>query len=198
MKYVRDFVTSTLVGGVLIVLPLYLAILLLLKSIQAVSKLLQPILAWLPLPTGSSPVVALLIFLLVCFLVGAAVRTTLGRGLRERFERRVLERLPGYALIRSLTRRLAGDGDESAWEPAMIEIEDGLVPGFVIEKHGDGRFTVFVPSVPTPFAGAVYVLEAQRVHPVDVPLTAALKTVSRWGSGSAELVAAMRTVKQRA
>jgi hypothetical protein len=30
-----------------------------------------------------------------------------------------------------------------------------------------------------------------RVHPVDVPFTQAIKTVSRWGSGSKDLVAAM-------
>jgi hypothetical protein len=29
------------------------------------------------------------------------------------------------------------------------------------------------------------------VHPLDVPFTQALKSVSRWGSGSKELVAAM-------
>ena len=56
-----------------------------------------------------------------------------------------------------------------AWKPALVEIEDALTPAFVIEEHADGRFTVFVPSVPTPFAGAVYVLSAERVHVLDVP-----------------------------
>ena len=68
-----------------------------------------------------------------------------------------------------------------------------LVPGFIIEEHADGRFTVFVPSVPTPLAGAVYVLTPERVHPLDIPFTQAIKPVSRWGSGCEELVAAMKT-----
>jgi len=50
---------------------------------------------------------------------------------------------------------------------------------------------VFVPSIPTPFAGAVYVLARERVHPVDVPFTDAIKVISRWGSGASVLVAAM-------
>ena len=33
----------------------------------------------------------------------------------------------------------------------------------------------------------------ERVHPLDIPFTQALKSVSRWGSGSKELVAAMET-----
>ena len=66
------------------------------------------------------------------------------------------------------------------------------MPGFIIEEHDDGRLTVFVPSVPTPLAGAVYVLDRSRVHVVDVPFTQALQTFSQWGAGSKELVAAMK------
>jgi uncharacterized membrane protein len=51
---------------------------------------------------------------------------------------------------------------------------------------------VFVPSVPTPLAGAVYVLDRQRVHPLKVPFTQAVRTISQWGSGSKDLVAAMK------
>jgi hypothetical protein len=39
---------------------------------------------------------------------------------------------------------------------------------------------VLVPSVPTPMAGAIYILPPGRVHPVDVPLTVAVKVFSKW------------------
>jgi uncharacterized membrane protein len=102
------------------------------------------------------------------------------------------ERLPGYGMLRGLTQRLAGNTDGEAWRPALVEIEEALVPAFIIEELDDGRFTVFVPSVPTPFAGAVYVLSRERVHVLDVPFTQAISSISRWGSGSKDLVAAMR------
>jgi hypothetical protein len=101
-------------------------------------------------------------------------------------------RLPGYALFRSLTQRMAGKSEENVWKPALAEIEDALVPAFIVEELDDGRFTVFVPSVPTPFAGAVYILNRERVHMIDIPFTEAVKSVSRWGAGSKDLVAAMR------
>ena len=66
-----------------------------------------------------------------------------------------------------------------------------LVPAFIIEELADGRYTVFVPSVPTPLAGAVYVLSPERVHPLNVPFTHAMRVVTRWGAGCKELVAAM-------
>lgn len=51
---------------------------------------------------------------------------------------------------------------------------------------------MFVPSIPTPLAGAVYILTSERVHPLDVPFAQAIKAISRWGSGSKDLVAAMQ------
>ena len=192
MKFAREFITSTLVGGLFIVVPVYLAVLLLLKGMKSAATLVRPFAALLPDWIPAELFFSLLLVLALCFLVGAAVRTRTGRAVRERMEVVFFERLPGYGLLRSLTQRLAGDGDEHAWKPALIDFEDALVPGFIIEEHGDGRLTVFVPSVPTPFAGAVYVLSPDRVHPLDIPFTQAIQSISRWGSGSKDLVAAMR------
>lgn len=191
MKYVREFVFNAVIGGLLILLPVYLAILLLLKGLQSAMGLVQPISALLPDWLPAADLLAVLAVLIVCFVVGAAVRTRAGRVARERIEMSLFGRLPGYALFRSLTQRLAGKSEEHAWKPALAEIEDALVPAFIVEQLDDGRFTVFVPSVPTPFAGAVYILDPGRVHPIDVPFTHALRAVSRWGEGSKDLVAAM-------
>jgi len=184
---------STFFGGLLVVVPLYLSVLLLLKAMQSVVGLVRPIAMLLPEWFPAEHALSLLLVIILCFLIGAAVRTPAGRAIRERIEKSLFERIPGYALLRSLTQRIAGKDEERAWKPALVEIEEALVPAFIIEELDDGRFTVFVPSVPTPFAGAVYVLAPERVHPLDVPFTQALQSVSRWGSGSKELVAAMET-----
>jgi len=191
MKYVREFAANAVIGGVLILLPVYLAVLLLLKGMQSVVGLVRPISGLLPDWVPAEDLLSVFVVLIVCFVVGAAVRTRPGRVVRERLERLFFGRLPGYALFRSLTQRMAGKSEENVWKPALAEIEDALVPAFIVEELDDGRFTVFVPSVPTPFAGAVYILGRDRVHPVDIPFTQAIKTVSRWGSGSKDLVAAM-------
>jgi uncharacterized membrane protein len=193
MKKFGEFVVRALVAGLLILVPFYLAVLLLLKATQSVVALVKPFAMLLPDWFPAEHFLSLLLVLIVCFLVGVAVRTPTGRAIRERIEKTLFERLPGYALLRSLTQRLAGQGEENVWKPALVEIEDALVPAFIIEELEDGRFTIFVPSVPTPFAGAVYILSRERVHPLDIPFTQAVQSVSRWGSGSKELVAAMKT-----
>jgi len=184
---------STFFGGLLVVVPLYLSVLLLLKAMQSLVGLVRPVAMLLPAWFPAEHALSLLLVIILCFIIGAAVRTPAGRAIRERIEKSLFERIPGYALLRSLTQRIAGKDEERAWKPALVEIEEALVPAFIIEELDDGRFTVFVPSVPTPFAGAVYVLAPERVHPLDVPFTQALQSISRWGSGSKELVAAMET-----
>ena len=192
MKHVRELITSTVVGGVFIIVPLYLAVLLLVKGMKSVGVLVRPIALLIPDWLPAETLLSLVLVLAVCFLVGAAVRTPAGRAARERIEKMFFERLPGYGLLRSLTQRLAGDSEENTWQPALVELEDALVPAFIIEELDDGRYTVFVPSVPTPLAGAVYVLGRERVHIIDIPFTQAIRSVSRWGAGSKDLVAAMR------
>ena len=191
MKFVRELAVNAVVGGLLVLLPLYLAVLLLLKALQTLVAVVRPVAALLPDWLPAQNLLALLLVLLICFGVGVLVRTQLGGVIRDRMQT-LFSRVPGYTLFRSLTKRLAGNTDENVWTPALVEIEDALVPGFIIEEHDDGRLTVFVPSVPTPLAGAVYVLDRSRVHVVDVPFTQALQTFSQWGAGSKELVAAMK------
>ena len=195
MKHVSEFLVSSFVGGLVIIAPVYLSILLLLKAMKAVAGLVRPFAGLLPTWFPAEQVLSLLFVLTICFLIGVAVRTTAGRAARERIEKSLFERIPGYALFRSLTQQLVGSPEEHVWKPALAEIEEALVPAFIIEELDDGRFTVFVPSAPTPLSGSVYILTPERVHPVDVPFTHAIASLSRWGSGSKELVAAMKNQK---
>lgn len=189
----EGFFAKALITGVLVVVPLYLAILLLMKAAGSLLGIVKPIAKLLPAWLPAANILAIALVLVVCFLVGAALLTRIGRSFRAWLNSAVLERIPGYELIRGLGERMAGlrSGDDANnWKPALVEIEDALVPAFIVERLDDGSFTVFVPSAPTPFAGAIYVLAASRVHPVDVPFTEALKAISHWGQGIGALVAA--------
>ncbi len=197
MKKLSEFVVSRLVAGLLVVTPIYLAALLLLKATKSLSGLVRPLARLLPEWLPAEQVVSLALVLFVCFLIGLTVRTPTGRAIWKRIENALFQKIPGYELFRSLTQRLAGETHDQTWKPALAEIEEALVPAFIIEELEDERFTVFVPSVPTPLAGAIYILSHDRVHPLNVPFAHILRAVSRWGSGSKDLVAAMENKKIR-
>jgi uncharacterized membrane protein len=195
VKFLRDFVGNAVVGGLLVLVPVYIAVLLLGKAMKTGATAVKPLADLLPEWLPAQHVLSLLLVLLICFAVGLLVRTSTGSAVRQRLDRSVFGKLPGYDTLRSLSRQVAGRADEAGWKPVIVEIEDALVPAFVVEKLDDGRYTVFVPSVPTPFAGAIYVMTPERVHEVDVPVGQAVRAISQWGVGTAELVA---KIKQRA
>ncbi len=191
MRSLRAFVTDAIISGLLVVVPLYLTGLLLLKVVQSLQRVLEPVESLLPdLPYGEY-VLAFLILLLLAFVVGVAMETKAGQVLSSRFQDKVLSRIPGYSLFRGLTRQFTGSKEEKTWKPVLAEIEEALVPAFIIEELKDGRFTVFVPSVPTPLAGTVYILTPERVHKVDIPFSQAALVVARWGAGANALIDAL-------
>ena len=191
MRNVTGFVVRRLIAGVLVVAPIYLTVLLLLKAAQSLLTITQPIATLLPESVPAEELLSLLVILFFCFLVGIGMKTAKGRAIWGRMEKSLFQRLPGYALFRSLTQQLSGKTEDKTWKPALAEIEDALCPAFIIEELENGSFTVFVPSIPTPLAGAVYILTSDRVHALDIPFTQAIKTISQWGSGSKDLLAAM-------
>ena len=192
MKKIAEFTKTTLIGGVLVILPIYVCILLIAKSISAAVALISPITSQIPAALQFREVIAFLVVVFVCFLAGLALRTGAGLRVKNALERNLLERIPGYSLVRGLAGRIAGRQEDETFAVALVEIEDALVPAFIVEEHDDGAYTVFVPSVPTPAAGAIYILPKERVHLVDAPFTKAVSVISKWGAGSRDLRAAMK------
>ena len=193
IKGLGEFLKTTLIGGLLIVVPAYLAVLLLAKALGGLVALLAPVVALLPEAVQNyRRVVALALVVLLCFMLGLIARTGVGQRAIALFERHVLERMPGFAMLRSVVRRVSGDSDDSLFQPVLVEIEDALTPAFIVEELDDGRSVVLVPSVPTPAAGSLYILPRERVHWVDAPVTEAVAVITRWGAGTGKLVKAMR------
>lgn len=194
MKNIAEFTKTTLIGGLLVVIPVYLSVILLVKTMRGLLAVVAPVTAQIPVEVDFRQVIAILIVIAACFVAGLLVRTGPGLRAKNALERTVLEKIPGYTLLRGLTGRMAGTQEDETFAVALVEIEDALVPAFIVEELDDGRYTVFVPSVPTPAAGAVYILPPERVHHVDVPLATAVAVISKWGAGTGSLVKAMRRV----
>ncbi len=195
MKNLFEFLKTTLVGGILILAPIYLLVLLLLKALLGAKKLLAPVIAGFPAASQFPGVAALLVIIAACFLAGLVVRTGTGERAVDAIQHWVLEKIPGYKMLRGLVYGIGSDDSTGTLAPALVEIEEALVPAVIVEELPDGQFVVLVPSVPTPIAGALYILPAARVHRVNVPLRRLLQVYTRFGEGTGELFAAMETAR---
>ena len=198
MKRFVAFLKSTLLGGLIVVLPAWLAVLLVLKALAHLQIFVKPISSHLPRTIDHPKIIAILVLLALCFLVGVAIRTAIGARAKRLAEHAVLEKIPGYTTLRGFAAQLTDQNLSASFQPALVEIEEALVPGFIVEQHSGNRSTVFIPSVPTPMAGAVYIIDNRRVHRLDIPAVAVMQCISKWGGGSDKLVAAYDAVCVRA
>ena len=198
MKRFVAFLKSTLLSGLIVVLPAWIAVLLVLKALAHLQIFVKPISSHLPRTIDHPKIIAILVLLALCFLVGVAIRTAIGARAKRLAEHAVLEKIPGYTTLRGFAAQLTDQNLSASFQPALVEIEEALVPGFIVEQHSGNRSTVFIPSVPTPMAGAVYIIDNRRVHRLDIPAVAVMQCISKWGGGSDKLVAAYDAVCVRA
>ena len=188
---ILKFLRTTIIGGVLVILPVALLVVGIVKAIGIVREVLAPIVAVLPAWLQYPSVVAALLVVAFCFLAGVLVRTKFAQVAGRAVDRGFLEKIPGYTVFKTLTRRLSGQGDESA-AVALVSFEDHQEIGFVMERLPDGRSAVFIPSVPTATSGGLMIVPADRIKVLDAPMKKAFSCFSHWGTGTAELLASSK------
>ncbi len=192
MRKVREFIKSTLVGGVLFLIPAVVLIFVVQKAMQFARHLSGPMARGIKSGDIDHPfaatLLAILLLVFLCLVAGLVARTRTGKRIITWIEDVILGNLPGYRMLKSMTQGLVAVDETRDVTVALARIEDAWQLAFVLEEHDNGLFTVFVPEAPSPMSGAVFYLEASRVKRVDVSVARAALCIRRLGLGSKELL----------
>ena len=187
------FLKTTVVGGVLFLLPLALVLMVLGYALRLASTVARPISEKLQLHhwgdlggIGIVTAVSVLVLVLVAFGAGLAARTWMGARITHWFERSALSRLPHYQMVKSMAEGLTRLESAAGIKPALISIEGGWQIGYLLEPLENGWQSVFLPQAPTPMSGNVMYFPADRVRPLDITMTEAMGIIKRIGVGSGE------------
>lgn len=188
------FFKTTLLGAVLVVVPVGIIGFSLWQVVRLVRALLLPILDWLDFDSVLTEILmilgALSFVVVVCYLTGVAVRTRWGKRVRDWFESSVLEKIPGYSMIRTLVHQYLGHEEERKFRPVLIDQHGSgaLTIGFEIEDLGEGLVAVFLPSVPAVTLGRVEVVPTERVTPIKASMHDTLEALTMFGVGVSSLL----------
>ena len=191
MKQIVDFLKTTVIGGLFVLLPVLLLYMLLAEALQLVVALATPIADLFPkgvFDQAEAPVlIALILIVGVSFLLGLALRSTALSRIGDWIEHSLLSRLPAYTVLKRLTKGFAKE-ETAAFKPGLLTSTEGWRDiAYVIEDHGDGHLTVLVPWAPTAFSGSVKVVSRDRVEMLDANLGDVSKVLSLWGMGTRDL-----------
>ena len=200
MKRLRSFVSITLLGGFMVLLPIAILILFAEWLFGFITHLLKPLSEWVSTwtPTASymADFMGVVVLLFGCFLIGLLVKTNIGQWLHDVMDDVLGKVLPGYHTINKLVSQLmGGEGNASVLkgEVCRAYIMGRSVPtsvtGIITTKHTNGDFTVYVPTAPFLTSGMVYHLGAENVDILpQVTVEAAMRTIIACGGGSHVIV----------
>ena len=190
MKALTSFFKTTLVGGLLFLIPLGVILVVLKHVMQIAAKVAAPIAAHFPVShfAGVTVVtlVAALVLLLFAFMAGLMARTKVGRRLSAWFEESILGGLPQYRMAKSMAEGFAQIESGTGMHPVLVRVDDGWQLAYQLEELDGGWVAVFMPQSPTPMSGNFLYVAAHRIRPLPISMPTAMKLVKAVGVGSQE------------
>lgn len=189
----KDFLATTFLGGVVVILPLAIFALLANWIISLVGGILDPIVSLFPEKWNHTllRLSAFAILMLLCFGIGLLVKTQFGSTMFTWVEDHWLSRLPFYSTIKETTQQIIGKDKSPFSQVVLIDPYGSGVKmiGFVTDEDiSNNRLTVFSPTAPNPTNGFVFIVDAKDVEFLDVKADEALRNIIGLGSGSASLI----------
>lgn len=185
-------IRTTLVGGIVFLIPVAVALTVIGKGLAITTKLATPLAAWIPMDTigglALANVLAIVILLVLCYGAGLLTRKAFGRAISEGVETKLHAIYPRYTVIKGMTQMLRGDADGDRLQAVLAKFDDNAQIGFEIERGENGLVTIFLPGSPDPWSGAVIHMTPDRVQPLDVDFKAVTKGLKALGKGAATML----------
>jgi uncharacterized membrane protein len=202
MERLKRFFLTSLLGGVVVILPVMILMLAFAWVFNLVTGFIRPLTSVLvarDMEEIVATVLVLAIILVTCFVVGAFVRTRAGGVVFQLIDARLLKAAPGYSLVKDIVLAFLGGKKSPFSTVALVQLfdSDTLTTAFVVDEHANGSFTVFVPTGPNPTSGLIYHVKGEHVHKLDVAVEDAMRATISCGAGSSKLIEAYERVKSR-
>jgi uncharacterized membrane protein len=195
MRSILDLTKSTIIGGILFLLPLIIVIVIVEKAIQLARKVFGPLLTKVSdgsvLGVSLATIVSVVALLLLCLIAGLVARTMVAQKLVSRLEGSVLGRIPVYGFIKSAAEGITGIQNDENMRPVAVRLDDNTMIGLMTaEQEGLDFVAVYFPGAPTPLSGSVLYVERSRVTPLDTGTLEVFAAMKQLGGDSLGLVAA--------
>lgn len=188
----RSFLTSTIIGGLVFVIPFIIIVALLLKAIQFMMIVAVPIDSFIPADriggVALTNLLAILLVILICFLAGLAAKSIYSKGLDQSIDSRLKLMLPGYAFIRWFAGSLDKDSANEYLVPVIAKFDDSAQLGFEVERLENGIVVIYLPGAPNPWSGNIVYMTDDRVEKLNLKFSSVSRTIQRIGIGSEEFM----------
>jgi len=186
MKNLIPFIKTTIIGGLVVIVPLAVITFVVGDTINTLITATKPFTHDLPFGTFINTLIAVLIvvsaIIAVCFIAGFLLNTFWGLTVKNWLEKNLLERIPMYSTLRGLTQQFAGiEGADYPVVEVDLYSSDSRVLGVLVDTLPDERHVVYIPSSPIITVGQIYILPEMRIKKTDLSMTETIGCLSQMG-----------------
>jgi uncharacterized membrane protein len=191
---IKGFISTTLLGGLTIVLPFTLLIIVIRFLFNLVLSLADPIKNLIPISDGFKgwifDLIALTGIIGIFFSIGLIVQTRLGKELWLYFEKKALNPLPFYVVLRETVQQFFGKDKMPFSKVVSVDVFNNgtRMLGFVSANHNDELFSLFVPTGPNPTNGFIFIVKKDQIEWLDLKTDEAMRIIIGVGTGSEKLL----------
>jgi len=179
-----DFIKTTVIGGLIFLVPLIFLVFMLGKAVGFMMVIAEPLADWIPIDTiggvALANLLAILAVIVVSFIAGLVARHSIAAGFVKKLETKVLMNIPGYAMIKGIKSGFDSSETEGM-KPVALQLGSAERIALEIEKLPDGRSMVYIPSVPNTWTGITQILPAEQITYLDVPITKVMELNEKYG-----------------
>ena len=193
MKTIWNFIKTTVIGGLLFLVPVVVLIFVLMQAFGLMLQVAEPIGELIPIESiggvALANIIVVLLILVICFIAGLFATKKVFTRFQEYIESKILLKIPGYGLIKGITNSMKMSEEASKnFLPVLVRLADFEQLGFEIERADDKKAVVYLPGSPNPWSGTVVMADVEQINRLDISVPDALAYMERLGIGSADLL----------
>lgn len=186
MKNFISFIKTTVIGGLVIIVPLAIISFVVGNTVNKLITATKPLTQNLPFGTFFNALIAVLIvataIIAICFIAGFLLDTFWGKTVKDWLEKNLLERIPMYSTLRGLTQQFAGiEGANYPVVEADLYGSDSRVLGVLVDTLPDERQVIYMPLSPVVTVGQLHILPGARVTKTDLSMAETVGCLSQLG-----------------
>jgi uncharacterized membrane protein len=183
-----SFIKTTVVGGFVFLIPAVIIVIALgkvLGAMKVMAKALAPIFG-IESPAGGLllNLLVVTVTILLCFVGGLIARRASAKRVRAKLDAVLLNSIPGYAFVKGVAENLRQTEERAgSFLPVLVQFDDYAQIAFETQREPAGEVTVYIPGAPNPWSGTLVCVSPERVKPLSMTLTEALRNIRTLGKG---------------
>ena len=202
MKTVASLFKTTVIGGLVFLIPLVLLVGLVGKAFNIMRTVSTPVVNLISAEKFAGYAVADLLaitaLLFIALLAGLLARSSLFDGFYQKLDAVILQVIPGYSYIKGMTGSLSDTDAEKTLKPVAVIQDDMVQIGYEVERLPDNWVAVFLPGAPDTRSGSVGYFTDDRIRRLDTNFAGLASCLKTLGRGSREVISNTQQLQRNA